>query len=153
MLARELLLFLHLLAAAAWIGGMFTMLFAVRPALAQIDTPPLRLRVMVALLERLFAAVAVAIGVLLASGYAVVVLAGGWGAVRWNVHAMSGIALLMIVIFGYIRLGPFAQLRRAVAAAEWPAGAGRLALIRKLIALNLALGTAVFAVATIGRAG
>ena len=151
MILGELLLLIHLLAAALWVGGMATMVFAVRPSLAQIDAPPLRVRFMAAVFARLFAAVAVAIVLLFASGLALVASAGGWGAAHWSVHAMLAIALVMAAIFVVIRFGPFAQLQRAVAAAEWPAGADRLAAIRRLVAANLVLGVVVFAVATLGR--
>jgi uncharacterized membrane protein len=151
MALHQVLLLVHLLAATLWVGGMATMVIVVRPALAQIEAPPSRVRFMAAVFARLFAAVAVAIVLLFASGLWLVASAGGWGAAHWSVHAMSGLALVMAGVFAVIRFGPFAQLRRAVAAAEWPAGAERLAAIRRLVAVNLVLGLVVFAVATLGR--
>ena len=151
MALRQLLLLVHLLAAALWVGGMATMVLAVRPSLAQIDAPPLRVRFMAAVFARLFAAVAVAIVLLFASGLWLVASAGGWGVAHWSVHAMAAIAIVMVLVFAVIRFGPFAALQRAVAAAEWPVGADRLAGIRRLVAVNLVLGVVVFAVATLGR--
>ena len=151
MALQQSLLLIHLLAAAVWIGGMATMLFAVRPALPLVEAPPQRVAFMAAAFTRLFALVAIAIVLLFASGLGLVAGAGGWAAAHWSVHAMATLALVMAGVFVVIRYGPFAALRRAVAAAQWPAGAACLGRIRVLVAVNLALGVAVFAVATVGR--
>jgi uncharacterized membrane protein len=68
MLLRETLLFLHLVGAAAWIGGMLTMVMAVRPPMVLIELPAQRLRYVTAVMARLFALVAVAIAVIFATG-------------------------------------------------------------------------------------
>lgn len=64
---------------------------------------------------------------------------------------MFGVGLLMMVIFGHIRFGPFVRLQRAVAASEWPKAAPQLNMIRRLVATNLLLGTGVFALAIVAR--
>ncbi len=46
-------------------------------------------------------------------------------------------------IFGAIRLALYPRLTRAVAAADWPAGAAVLSRIRHAVALNLVLGVAI----------
>lgn len=152
MLLRETLLFVHLLGAALWIGGMATMVVAVRPALPLIEAPPQRVRYIAAVFGRLFAAVAVAIGVLFGSGAMIVVGAGGLAHVHWSVHAMLAVALVMTAIFAAIRLGPYVRLRAAVRSEHWADAAAPLVTIRRLIGVNLALGVLVFAVATVGRA-
>ncbi len=152
MALQQTLLLVHLLAAAVWIGGMATMLFAVRPSLALIEVPPQRIAFMAAVFARLFALVTLAIVLLFASGLALVAHAGGWVAAHWSVPAMAALAVVMAAVFAVIRWGPFAALRRAVAAARWPDGAARLAAIRTLVAVNLGLGVLVFVVATLGRA-
>ena len=146
------LLCLHLLAAALWVGGMAVMHFAVRPAALQSLPPPLRLPLMAAALGRFFAAVSAAIVVLLASGLAMVWLAGGFGAVHWSVHAMTALGLLMAAVYAQIRLAAYPRLRRAVAARDWPQAAAPLNTIRVRVGFNLALGTLVFVLATLGRA-
>ncbi|MEJ8855862.1 CopD family protein [Variovorax robiniae] len=146
------LLFLHLASAAFWVGGMAVMHFAVRPAAVALLEPPLRLPMLGAALGRFFVGVNVAIVLLLLSGFAMIALAGGMGAVRWNVHAMLGIGLVMMAVYGHIRFGIYPKLRRSIAVREWPAAAKRLHLIRMLVALNLALGVLVFALAVAGRA-
>jgi uncharacterized membrane protein len=57
-----------------------------------------------------------------------------------------GIALLLHVFFA-----PFKRLKMAVAAEDWAMGAKKLAQVRLLIEINLALGLCVVAVASGGR--
>ena len=149
-LLPSLLLCLHLLAAAFWVGGMATMHFAVRPAAVATLQPPLRLPLMAAALTRFFAGVTIAIVVLWASGLAMVMLAGG--RMHWSVHAMLTLALVMTAVYLRIRLAPWPKLKAALAASEWPVAAKQLDRIRHMVAMNLAMGVAVFAVAIIGRA-
>jgi uncharacterized membrane protein len=151
MLMRSLLLLLHLLAATVWVGGMATIHFTVRPAAAQALQPPERLRFMQALLGHFLAWVAIAIGVLLASGIALVWEAGGFARMHASVHLMTGIGVVMVLVFAHIRLRLFVQLQRALKAGEAPAAAACLARIRHAVMLNLVLGTLVFAVALVGR--
>ena len=80
-----------------------------------------------------------------------VMLAGGFARVHWSVHAMLGVGLVMMALFLHVRFAPYPRLQRAVAAREWPVAAAQLGTIRKLVALNLALGVAVFALAIVGR--
>jgi len=151
-LAYALLLFLHLLAAAFWVGGMATMHFAVRPAAVATLEPPQRLPLMAAALGRFFVGVNVAIVLLFVAGFGMVGLAGGFGAVGWPVHAMLTIAIVMAAIYGHIRMAAYTGLQRAIAERAWPMAAGRLNLIRQLVVVNLSLGVAVFAIAIVGRA-
>jgi uncharacterized membrane protein len=150
-LLPSLLLLLHLLAAAFWVGGMATLHFAVRPAAAAALEPPLRLPLMAAVLARFLAGVAIAIGVLLASGLSMVWLAGGLAQMPWTVHAMLVIGLLMMALFLHIRFAPYPRLRRAVDAREWPLAAAQLNLIRRVVGMNLVLGVLVFGLALAGR--
>jgi uncharacterized membrane protein len=147
------LLFIHLLAAAFWVGGMATLHFAVRPAAVATLEPPLRLRTMAAVLRRFFVGVDAAVTLLFVTGVAMILLAGGFRAVHWRIEAMMGIALVMAGIYVYIRASVFRVMRRAVEESAWPVVAGRLNTVRLLVTVNLALGVAVFGVAILGRAG
>jgi uncharacterized membrane protein len=150
-LLHAALLCLHLLAAALWVGGMATMHFAVRPAAVATLQPPQRLPFMAAALARFFDWVSVAVVLLLLSGLAMMMRSGGFTAAHWSVHAMFGIGLAMMAIYGHIRLALYPRLQRAVAAGEWPKAAAPLDAIRQRVALNLALGTLVFVLAVVGR--
>jgi uncharacterized membrane protein len=151
MLLHAILLCLHLLAATLWVGGMAVMHFAVRPAAVQVLEPPLRLPFMAAALGRFFAWVSVAVLVLLLSGLAMILRSGGFAAAHWSVHAMLGIGLAMMAVYGHIRFASYPRLQTAVAAREWPKAAAQLNAIRQRVALNLALGTGVFVLAVVGR--
>ncbi|MBO9648482.1 MAG: CopD family protein [Variovorax sp.] len=146
------LLFLHILSAAYWVGGMALMHFAVRPSAVATLEPPQRLPFLAATLERFFVGVSTAIALLLVTGFGMVWLAGGFGSMRWNVHAMLALGLVMMAIYLHIRFAPFPRLRNAVAARTWPVAASNLDTIRKLVSLNLLLGVIVFALAVMGRA-
>ena len=162
-----LMVFLHVLAAVVWVGGMFVMHFAVRPvAVAQLP-PAQRLPLLAEILGRFFGWVAAAVLVVLATGVAMIFGIGaaagaaeaGKGAfgegmrlAHGSVHLMFGLGVLMSLIFAFIRLMPFARLRDALAAQQLPAAAGHLDLIRRLVAVNLVLGVVTVATATLGRA-
>jgi uncharacterized membrane protein len=146
------LLFVHLIGVVLWVGGMFVLHFAVRPAAAGQLAPPQRLPLLANVLGRFFFWVSIAIVAILASGIGLVLGAGGFANAHASVHLMFVLGLVMTAIFLVIRFVPFPRLQRAVAASEWPAAAKELDLIRKLVVTNLTLGVVTTAVATLGRA-
>ena len=146
------LVFLHVAAAAFWVGGMATMHLAVRPAAVAQLQPPQRLPFMAAALQRFFAGVSLAVMLLWISGLAMLMAQGGFAGTHWRVHAMLALGLVMSAVYGHIRFAGSRRLQRAVQAADWPAAASRLDQIRRLVALNLVLGVLTLAVALVGRA-
>ena len=146
-------LFIHLLCAAFWVGGMATMHFAVRPSAVATLEPPLRLRMMAATLRRFFVGVDASVTLLFVTGVAMILSAGGFRGLHWHIEAMMSIAIVMAAIYVYIRASVFKAMRRAVEESAWPVAAARLNTVRKLVMVNLVLGVIVFGVATIGRAG
>ena len=162
-----LMVFLHVLAVVVWVGGMFLMHFAVRPAAVAQLLPPQRLPLLADILGRFLNWVTAAVLLVLATGVAMIVgigatagaaeagrsaLGEGMRLAHVSVHLMFGIGLLMSLIFAFIRLVPFVRLRGALAAQQLPVAAGHLDMIRRLVATNLALGVVTIAVATVGRA-
>jgi uncharacterized membrane protein len=134
-----LMKFLHILAAIVWLGGVSFMLFALRPAAAQLLAPPQRLALIANILQRFFPFVWASIGVLLLTGLAMLLGVGMKNApVGW--HAMLGIGLLMFALFGHLYFGPFRRLKLAVSASNWPEGGGRVGQIATLALANLGLG-------------
>jgi len=147
---------LHLLAITLWVGGMVFAQFFLRPALAALDGPT-RLKLMLDVLGRFFAAVSVAVVAVLASGLWMIGHASGQaaetgGALRlphsWVL--MAALGFLMIGIFGHIRLVLYPRLQRAVAASAWPAGAAVLAQIRAWVGVNLAIGVLIVVSTLVG---
>lgn len=146
------MLLLHVLGVIVWVGGMFLMHVAVRPAAVALLPPAQRLPLLAAVLERFFFWVAIAIVAVLASGLAMILGGGGFRNAHVSVHVMLAIGLAMMAIYLHIRLAPFRRLQAAVAASDWPLAAQRLDQVRQLVTTNLVLGILTVAVATIGRA-
>ncbi len=143
---------LHALAAVIWVGGMFFAYMVLRPVAASLLEPPVRLTLWAQVFGRFFPWVWVSVGVLLVSGlWMVFAVLGGMGAVRWNIHLMLALGLVMMLIYAHVYFAPFRRLKLAVAAGNWADGGVRLGQIRKLIATNLVLGLVVVTVATVGR--
>jgi uncharacterized membrane protein len=141
---------LHLLGVVVWIGGMFFAHMALRPA-AQALPPPQRLPLLAAAVTRFVQWVAVAIVAILASGFALIAMVGGMAQVGWWVHAMTGIGILMVLLYAHLVASPLKRLRAAVAAAEWERAGAAMAQVRKLVAANLVLGLVTITIAVLGR--
>jgi uncharacterized membrane protein len=127
-----------------WLGGMFYTLACLRPALPVLEPPPLRLRLMAAVLRRFFVAVAWAAGLMLASGVAMMVSTTRTGAPpTLEISAMAALGLVMIAIFVFARVAPYRRLQRALADGHAPAAAAALNTIRLAVWINLAIGVAI----------
>lgn len=142
--------FFHLGAGVLWLGGMALVIFALRPVAMERLAPHERLPLLSAVLSRFFVMVWLSIAVLLASGFWMLSGADmklapkGW-------HAMSGIGLLMCLIFAHIWFAPFRRLKAAVHAADWPAAGKALGQIHPLVMTNFALGWLAVAAVIIWR--
>jgi uncharacterized membrane protein len=138
---QALLLFLHVSAAIAWMGGMLFVVVVLRPTLDALE-PAARLKLVIAVLARFFAIVGVSIAVLLVTGgwmmAGVELLPRGW-------RAMAAIGVVMMLIFGHIAYAPWRRMKQAVARQDWPAAAKAAGQINLLAKLNLALGTVAIA--------
>lgn len=141
---------IHLLGVVVWIGGMFFAHMALRPA-AQALPPPQRLPLLAATLARFLAWVAVAIVGILGSGVVLIYLLGGMKGAGSAVHAMTGIGVVMMLLYAHIVAGPFRRLRGAAQAGEWERAGAAMALVRKLVAVNLVLGLITITIAVLGR--
>ena len=142
---------LHILAAVIWVGGMFFAYMALRPVAASLLEPPLRLPLWSQTFARFFPWVWAAVVLLPLTGYWMILVPfEGFANAGWHIHLMQVLGWAMIAIFLHMYFAPYRRLRQAVAAADWPAGAKQLALIRKLVGINLMLGIVTVVVATGG---
>lgn len=147
-----LLVFVHLLSAVVWVGGMVFAHFALRPAAVQVLQPPQRLPLLASALGRFFRIVAVAVVLLVASGLTLMAHVGFARApVGW--HVMLATGLVMAAVFVVIHAGLYPRLRDAVASQQWPVAAPVLDRIRRLVFFNLCLGVVTLAAAVSVRAG
>jgi len=131
--------FFHLAAAMVWLGGMTVLILALRPVVIAQMAPPERLALMSTVLSRFFVMVWIAVALILASGFWMLSITDmklapkGW-------HAMSGLGLLMCLIFAHIWFAPFRQLKAAVLTSDWPAAGKALGQIHPLVVTNFVLG-------------
>ena len=145
-------LFLHILAAVIWVGGMFFAHVVLRPIAAGQLEPPVRLTLWVGVFKRFFPLVFMAIATLLVTGYWMILsFYGGFDAVGLHVHIMIWTGYVMMLIFFHVFFAPFKRLKRAVASEDWAAGGKSLAQIRSLVGVNLLIGLAIIDIASGGR--
>jgi uncharacterized membrane protein len=147
----DLARFLHVLGAVVWVGGMFFAYMALRPAAAALLQPPERLRVWRETFRRFFLWVWISVAAILASGLWMIALFGGFRAVGLRVHLMFALGLVMMGIFAHVYFTPYRRLTRFVQQEDWKSAGAALAQIRRLVAVNLALGIVTVAVGTVGR--
>jgi len=151
MLSTMLALTLHVLSAVVWVGGMFAAYVCLRPAAGVLE-PPQRLRLWRNFFAKFFPWVWVAVLLLLASGYWMLVNTfGGFAGAPIYIQLMQGLGWLMIVLFVWLFHGPWLALKRAVDAQDWPAAVPQLGRIRQIIMINLPLGLIVVIIGGTGR--
>ena len=148
MTVYALLYALHVLAAVVWVGGMFFAWMVLRPVAVIALEPPARLRLWGQLFPRFFLFVWVCVLVLPISGVGMLQLHfGGFETAPKYVQVMMGLYVAMVALFIRIQALQLPELKRAVAAEDWPAGGAVLGKIRRLVGFNLLIGVAVVAVA------
>ena len=67
------------------------------------------------------------------------------------VHLVGAVVWIDGMFFAYVFFSPFPAFKRAVVAQDWKAGTAALNGICGAVAVNLALGLANLAIATVGR--
>jgi len=143
---------LHVLSVVVWVGGMFFAHQCLRPVAASQLQPPVRLSLWVGVFGRFFPWVLLTIAGVLGSGlWMLFGQFGGFKGLPLYVHAMFGLGILMMLIFFYVFFVPYARLKSAVSAADWPDGASALAQIRLLVGINLSIGLLTLAIGSGGR--
>ena len=134
---------IHVLSAVIWVGGMFFAYLVLRPALAVLE-PPQRIALHTQVFQRFFKIVWHVMPLIILSGLAIIFgTFGGMAGVRWNVHAMLLLGLVMAGVFLALYFGPYRTFRAQP-------GPVPLDAIRKLIDVNLVLGLLTTAIAVLG---
>ena len=110
------------------------------------------LRLMRVTFQKFFPWVWLAILLLLASGYWMLIMTfGGFAGARLYIHLMQMIGWLMIALFVWLFHGPWLAFKRAVDVEDWPSAGVSLNRIRQIIAVNLPLGLLVVVIGASGR--
>lgn len=148
-LSSHAALALHQLASVIWIGGMFFAHFALRPTLKLSLEPPARIQVALGVFRRFFPWVLICITTLWVTGawFSISVLGGNLGA---HIITMIGTAAVMTLVFFYLYLVPYGRMRLYVEQETWREASVEFTRIRKLMAINLALGILTVVVAVLG---
>lgn len=147
-----LLIALHGLAAAVWVGGMFMAYVAVRPAAARVLAVPERTTLWQESFAGFFPWVWASIVVLLVTGFWLIFgFYDGIAAVGIDVHTMLLLGIVMMALFGFLYFGPYKRMRQAIAEKQWPEAGRRLGQVRLIIAVNLTLGLVTVAIGAGGR--
>jgi uncharacterized membrane protein len=144
-------LFLHVLAAVIWVGGMFFAHQMLRPAASALE-PTQRLPLWRRVFARFFPWVWVAVAALLASGYGMVIWGfGGFESVGLHVHLMQGTGIIMMLLFAHLYFAPWRRFRNAVDGGDFAAAGRNLEQIRQIVAINLVLGLITVVIGATGR--
>ena len=132
----------HVLCAVVWVGGMFFAYVVLRPSLTVLE-PPQRIALHGQVFRRFFLIIWHVMPLIILSGLLMIfAVFGGMAGVRWNVHLMLLLGLVMAGFFLAIFYGPYRTFR----AAPDPAA---LNSIRHLIGINLVIGRVVVVIAVL----
>jgi uncharacterized membrane protein len=146
-----ILIALHALFAAIWVGGLAFAYMVLRPSV-DVMPPPERLSLLARIFRRWFVWIWHAVVIIPLTGYLVMfMLYGGFAGADGFIHLMQGMGWIMVIAFLALFFGPYPAFRRAVAAEDWAGAAPRLKSMRRIIAFNLVLGLATVAVGAGGR--
>lgn len=139
---------LHVLAALIWVGGMFFAWMILRPAAMTALEGPQRLKLWVQVFQRFFVWVWVAVVILPISGVGLLQIRfNGFETAPRYVQIMMGLYIVMVALFIRIQSLQLPELRKAVEAQDWAAGASALGRIRRLVGCNLIVGLVLVAIA------
>lgn len=142
---------LHILSATVWVGGMFAAYMCLRPAAGPLE-PPQRLGLWRRFFAKFFPWVWVAVLLLLASGYWMMVTSfGGFAHAPLYINLMQTLGLIMTALYLWLFHGPWLKFKRAVDAQEWPVAGAELNRIRQIIMVNMPLGLIVTIIGGTGR--
>jgi uncharacterized membrane protein len=130
---------------------MFFAWMALRPVAARLLEPPLRLPLWSQTFARFFPWVWAAVVLLPVSGYWMIFETfEGMQNVGLHVHVMQLTGIVMIGIYLHVFFAPYRGMKRAIATGDFPAAGKHLAVIRRLIGINLVLGLITIVIATGG---
>lgn len=147
----SILIALHLIAATLWVGGMIFAHVMLRPVLTGMSGS-IRLAVFRGVFTRFFPAVWLAIAVLLATGYAMVLgPLGGFAGIGWPIHAMQGTGIVMMALFAHLYFAPWKRFRQAMDQEAPERAAAALRQIRLIVTINLWLGLLTIVLGSAGR--
>ncbi|HAT50120.1 MAG: hypothetical protein HQL07_16330 [Nitrospirae bacterium] len=141
---------IHLISAIIWVGGMFFAHGMLRPAMENLDLPA-RVRLWENVLGRFFSWIWVIVFSLPATGYWMIFHElGGFQSVGLYIIIMQILGFSMISIFLWVYFVPFCKMKRMVKEELFPEAGMCMLKIRRLVFINLTLGSIVSTLAAVG---
>lgn len=143
---KVIIVFLHVISAVVWVGGMIAMRYAAHPSFVEIESPAKRLERIAHALKRLFIIVLPFVIILLLSA---VVMIKGYGLSQSEFsalsHAKEGIWSVMFINL-IIMMKRRNRAEQMLGAGDFAGAKSQLELIGKyMVPLNIILGiTAIF---------
>lgn len=135
---------LHILGAILWVGGLYFMVYIVRPVAESNLEPPARQAFMYRTMGRYFVRLWIIVAVILGTGFTMIFgVYGGFGQLPVRIHIMTGIGLLMTLIFAFVHFFLLPSVGEAIKEGDLKKGKKYIHLIRDLARLNMGLGTAI----------
>ncbi|AQS87077.1 hypothetical protein AA101099_0981 [Neoasaia chiangmaiensis NBRC 101099] len=140
----SLVLALHILCIAYWVGGGAFLTLTLRNSITLLE-PAARLNVQLQTYSRYCRGLRHIVPVTLLTGWALVFHVGGFAMVPWPINAMQLLGLVMTAVYLSVELGPLRAARRAIR--PQPA---LFNTIRNRIVIMLALGALTILCAAMG---
>jgi uncharacterized membrane protein len=132
-----IIIFLHIISAVIWIGGMIAIRLAVHPTIGSIEDDKLRLEKTLLAMRKLFHLVLPFIALIVFCG---IVLVIGGGFTGWKVHTKEAIWTVMLLNYIYMYIQRF-RASRAVKKGNLPRAKELVRLLpNRLLPLNIILG-------------
>lgn len=143
---------LHLLAAIIWLGGMFFAYMCMRPAASQMFEPAVRLPFLYNAMGRFFNWVWLCVFILPVTGiWMATQLYGSVGSWPHSVLLMLALGIIMILLFIFVFLAPYRRVGLALKIDDFASAGKNMEHLRRVVGLNLLLGTVVIISASAGR--
>jgi uncharacterized membrane protein len=145
------LIALHVLAAVVWVGGMFFAYMVLRPSAAPLESET-RLALWHGVFRRFFPWVWTSVVLLLATGYGMMFrYFGGFAGAGLYIQVMQGLGIAMMLLFLHLFFVPWRRFSQAVDSRHFAVAAKQLDQIRRIVAVNLALGLVTIIMGASGR--
>ncbi|MBF0132512.1 MAG: hypothetical protein HQL75_08005 [Magnetococcales bacterium] len=129
---------------------MFLAYWVLRPAMESLDLPT-KVRLWVAILERFFSWIWVIVFLQPATGYWMIVHElGGFKNAGTHIIIMQIMGWTMIILFIWVYLVPFGKMKKMIKEELYPEAGMYMLKIRRIVLINLTLGSIVSTLAAVG---
>ncbi len=143
---KAIIIFLHIISAVVWVGGMIAMRYAAHPSFMEIESPAKRLERISDALKRLFNIVLIFIFILAATG-AILTIGYQLKYTEYHIytHLKEGIWSIMVINY-FVMMYRRRKADKAILEGDFVLAKNQLGLIGKfMVPLNITLGIVAIA--------